>query len=82
MLTVEEIIEAVVSAQAVGQRPHGHFDHNANCATGPHVPSGDRIEPPAAEMPPTGTSSEAFDIRYEATPDPGTGGLLYRALGK
>jgi hypothetical protein len=60
--------------RAMGQRRHGHFDHDANCATGPFP------EPPLD----TGSavsSLPAEAIIYTVSPDPITGEPLYRRSG-
>lgn len=35
MLRLSELKAAIAITQAVGQRRHGHFDHDAHAATGP-----------------------------------------------
>jgi hypothetical protein len=62
-------------ARAVGQRRHGHFDHDANCATGPFPEASfetRRVEGPA----------DAPAIRFEITKDAKTGEPLYRRVSR
>jgi len=68
MLRLRELDSTIHHSQAVGERPYGHFDHDANCMAGPaettpHPKS-------TAETPPT---KEGYILRIDAT----TGEYLY-----
>jgi hypothetical protein len=69
VLRVSELVPALLLAQAVGERPFGHFDHDANAVAGPPS-NGSR---PAARA--AGTAVFGNLEEYE---DPVTGEALYR----
>lgn len=78
MLKINELVKAIDLAQAIGQRPYGHFDHDAKCFSGPssngsHAKGGDvknSLSPSGIEI----------KTRFESFEDPETGEVLYRAL--
>ena len=37
MLRISELVKAIELALSVGERPYGHFDHDAKCFTGSFV---------------------------------------------
>ena len=74
MLFLSELIAALRLAQSVGERPHGHFDHDANAVCGPAKQESTR--PRAQGRSGSGAASiKGFDV----TEDPVTGELLYSA---
>ena len=78
MLTYLEYLACVLFAQAVGQRRFGHFDHDANCASGPFPPS-DRAASPVRKASERDTGATVH-LRYERFVDPDTGAPRFRTL--
>lgn len=79
MLRIEELVKAIDLAQAIGQRPYGHFDHDARCFTGP---AGNRNAVFTEGYQATAKSQQSCETepRYETFEDPDTGEVLYRAV--
>jgi hypothetical protein len=77
MLRLEEFIDAVSIARAVGERPYGHFDHDANRLCGPSVRRNSSVKHGLSEKEAAVVSSNTF---YEVFEDPETGEVLYRQI--
>jgi len=79
MLRIDELIRAIDLAQAIGQRPYGHFDHDARCFTGP---ASNRVAPitHARIEPSELQQGNKTETRYESLEDPETGEVLFRAV--
>jgi hypothetical protein len=79
---LDELIKAVDLARAVGERPYGHFDHDANLLSGPFARNRraltmrSRKKDTAQIEKPTVISNTL----YEAYEDPETGEVLYRPV--
>ncbi len=70
MLRKKDLIPALRMARAVGERVYGHFDHDANCVSGPgasSTPAAPTVEPATAAL-----------GAYQPFEDPFTGEVLYR----
>lgn len=83
MLTVDEFTNSINMAQAVGERPYGHFDHDAMCLSGPvmkknilikSVPP--KIEEAEEELPLQGPPK----THYKSFENPETGEILYKHI--
>jgi hypothetical protein len=74
MLFLNELIAALRLAHSVGERPHGHFDHDANAVCGPTKRESTQPHP-GGHAPSVTPSIEGFEV----TEDPVTGELLYSA---
>lgn len=62
--------------ESVGQRHYGHFDHDANCVTGPHPAQDSRVtESPLVEQH-IGSHSGGAVLSTEINPV--TGELMFR----
>lgn len=67
MLRLQELLKAIRHAQLVGERPYGHFDHDAKAHSGP--PSREHLQSFPAGVP--------GDDPYEPREDAATGELFY-----
>ena len=77
MLRLDEILDALKLARAVGQIPFGHFDHDADCAIGPRIPA-QRDRSPEKPRRNGVSSAPTKRVKYERFEDPRTGEPLYR----
>lgn len=77
MLRISELRDALEMTRSLGQRRHGHFDHDAHSATGPFPPS-----PCVAEVAPQPAGkpgcSEDRAAPLEQFTDPATKQPLFR----
>jgi hypothetical protein len=82
MLRFDELIKAVDFARAVGERPYGHFDHDANRLCGPVIRHHESITAVSLkdEMSETKSQISTSNTFYEAYESPKTGEVLYRPV--
>ena len=75
MMRIKNLAAAIELCQAHGERPYGHYDHEAYCTTGPvetlYLVRSEPVEP---------LLEPARSVSYEVSPDPDTGEPLTRFL--
>lgn len=82
MLRISELVKAIELALSVGERPYGHFDHDAKCFTGSFVKNY-RSQSNYLFKQEDLTSKIQTIVpknRYEAFEDSETGEILYRPV--
>lgn len=80
MLRLTELKDALRLMRAVGDRRHGHFDHDARSLAGPDRRSHQRL---AQEAPEGFTLRDAYGAPcMESYEHPSTGELLFRTIAK